>query len=92
MTVTSKIRLQNIFDLTDAIGKKNESQALLCLARLLESGQNEVGMTAMIHRHIRLLRQTMIGKNGDCTARSLPFCRCPLFSFKRISFPNPILE
>ena len=62
MMVTSRIKLQSIFDLTDAIGKKNQLRALLCLADLLESGQSEVRILAMIHRHIRLLRQIIIGK------------------------------
>ena len=71
ITVTSKIRLKNIFNLTEAIGKKNLSQGLLYLEELLNSGQNEVGITAMVHRHLRLLRQTIIGKKQGFHNREL---------------------
>ena len=71
MAVTSKIKFQSVFDLTDAIGKKNQAKALLCLADLLETGQNEVGIIAMIHRHIRLLRQIMRGEKQGLHHREL---------------------
>ena len=83
ITVASKIRLKNIFNLTEAIGKKNLLQALLCLEELLESGQNEVGITAMIHRHIRLLRQTIIGKKQGLHGLELAnFAGVPSFFLK----------
>ncbi len=83
MTVTSRIKLQNIFDLTDAIGRKDQARALLCLADLIENGQNEVGIVAMVHRHIRLLRQTIIGQKKDLPHRELAsFAGVPPFLLK----------
>lgn len=71
MHVASRIKLQNVFDLTDAIGKSDQARALMCLADLLEEGQNEVSILAMIHRHVRLLRQTKMGAQNGYTGREL---------------------
>ena len=71
MTVASRIKLQSVFDLTKAIGKNNQAHALMCLAQLLENGQNEVGIMAMVHRHIRLLRQTRLGEQQGLSGRQL---------------------
>lgn len=48
-------RIENVFDLANAIGRSDRAQALTCLAHLLEQGQNEVGALAMIARHVRIL-------------------------------------
>ena len=71
MAVASKIKLQNVFDLTKAIGECDRARALTCLAQLLDEGQNEVGILAMIHRHIRLLRQTRQGEQQGYVGRQL---------------------
>ncbi|MCJ8277714.1 MAG: DNA polymerase III subunit delta [Bdellovibrionales bacterium] len=71
MTVASRIKLQNVFDLTKAIGKNDQAHALMCLAQLLENGQNEVGIMSMVHRHIRLLRQTKQGEQQGFQGRQL---------------------
>ena len=62
INVASKIKLQNVFQLTNAIGKGNQVEALAGLSDLLENGQNEVSILAMIHRHIRLIRQIRVGE------------------------------
>jgi len=54
--VVSKIKVQSVFDLTRAIGESDKAQALLCLSHLLSHGQNEVGILALVSRHIRILR------------------------------------
>lgn len=83
MTVASRIRLQNVFDLTDAIGKSDQARALMCLADLLEDGQNEVSILAMIHRHIKLLRQTRLGETHGYSGRDLStFAGVPHFFLK----------
>ena len=71
MAVASKIKLQSVFDLAKAIGQKDRTLALMCLAKLLEEGQNEVGILAMVHRHIRLLRQTRLGEQKGFHGRDL---------------------
>lgn len=71
MQVASRIKLQNVFDLTTAIGKNDQARALMCLADLLENGQNEVSILAMVHRHVRLLRQTKQGEQQGFSGRDL---------------------
>ena len=46
-----------MFELTKAIGQKNQGQALYFLAELLRSGNNEISTLALIKRHIRILFQ-----------------------------------
>jgi DNA polymerase-3 subunit delta len=83
MHVASRIKLQNVFDLTDAIGKNDQARALMCLADLLENGQNEVSILAMVHRHIRLLRQTRIGEQQGLNGRELSsFAGVPYYFLK----------
>lgn len=53
--VVSHSRVDNVFQLTEAIGSKDRAGALVCLANLLENGQNEVGALSLITRHIRIL-------------------------------------
>src|SRR5690606_18552292 len=73
-------KLQSVFDLTKAIGKNDQARALMCLAQLLENGQNEVGIMSMVHRHIRLLRQTKQGEQQGFSGRDLStFAGVPFF-------------
>jgi DNA polymerase III subunit delta len=86
MTVASRIKLQNVFDLTKAIGQGDQARALMCLADLLEDGQNEVSILAMVHRHIRLLRQTKMGEQQGLNGRELSsFAGVPYFFLKEYS-------
>ncbi|OFZ18237.1 MAG: DNA polymerase III subunit delta [Bdellovibrionales bacterium RBG_16_40_8] len=55
LQVVSRARIESVFNLTDAIGRRDRAHALVCLANLLEHGQNEVGVVALIHRQIRIL-------------------------------------
>lgn len=54
--VVSKIKVQSVFDLARAIGEGDKARALLCLSQLLSHGQNEVGILALVSRHVRILR------------------------------------
>lgn len=86
MHVASRIKLQNVFDLTDAIGKSDQARALMCLADLLEDGQNEVSIVSMVHRHIRLLRQTKVGEQQGFSGRQLSsFAGVPHFFLREYS-------
>jgi DNA polymerase III subunit delta len=52
----SRLRIENVFDLTEAIGGNDRDRALTCLADLLDHGQNEVGVLALVSRHVRILK------------------------------------
>ena len=62
LQVVSQTRVDRIFDLTDAIGRRDRASALHSLANLLEHGQSEVGILAMITRHFRILGQLKEGQ------------------------------
>jgi DNA polymerase-3 subunit delta len=60
--VVSQKKEENVFDLTEAIGSGDRVLALTQLVRLLDQGQNEIGIVALVARHVRillLLRQGM---------------------------------
>jgi len=69
LACSSRLKMDSIFDLTEALGKKDIVQALSSLACLLEQNQNEIGALAMLARHIRVLsiiqeeRQKNLSKN-----------------------------
>ncbi len=59
--VISESRIENIFNLSEAIGKGDRNLALILLSNLLDNGQNEVAALALVTRHIRIL---LIIKSG----------------------------
>jgi DNA polymerase-3 subunit delta len=71
LTVVSQSRVDRIFDLTDAIGRRDCALALQSLANLLENGQNEVGVLSMITRHIRILSHIREGQREGLTGGRL---------------------
>lgn len=71
LQVVSHTRVDRIFDLTDAIGRKDRAAALHSLANLLEHGQNEVGALAMISRHFRILSLLKEGQREGLTGLRL---------------------
>ena len=71
LAVVPRIRPENIFALSKAIGQKNMPSALVCLARLLEDNHNEVGALALISRHIRILARVKEGVKKGYTNRTL---------------------
>lgn len=52
----SSARIESVFEFTDAVGRNDRLGALSSLARLLEQGQNEIGVVALTARHVRILR------------------------------------
>jgi DNA polymerase-3 subunit delta len=56
LKTVSRVRMDSVFDLTDAIGNNDRARALDCLVNLLDNGQNEVGVLALISRHVRILK------------------------------------
>ena len=62
LSVMSRARVDTVFDLTDAIGNNDRARALDCLVNLLDHGQNEVGVLALISRHMRILKTVREGQ------------------------------
>lgn len=55
LTVISRTKIDNVFELAAAIGQKDKIRSLECLACLLEHNQNPLGALALVARHIRIL-------------------------------------
>ncbi len=71
LQVVSQTRVDKIFDLTDAIGRCDKVNALHSLANLLEHGQSEVGVLAMISRHFRILSHLRDGQKEGLNGQRL---------------------
>ena len=71
LQVVSQSKVDRIFDLTDAIGRRDKVHALHSLANLLEHGQSEVGVLAMITRHFRILGQLKDGQRAGLSGPRL---------------------
>ncbi len=59
--VTLKIKQDNIFDLTKALGRGNKVAAVNLIHQILAQGENELGVLALIARHIRILKKVKYG-------------------------------
>ena len=68
---TSHLRVNSIFQLTEAIGKRDRVEALTCLANLLANGQNEIATMSMIHRHLKILALVKKGLSEGLAGKSL---------------------
>lgn len=53
--VLQRNREENIFSLSESIGKKDRTQALFLFHRLKSQGENEIALMALIARHLRIL-------------------------------------
>lgn len=51
-------RVESVFGLTHAIGERDQATALSYLAQLIDHGESEVGILALISRHVRILLMT----------------------------------
>jgi DNA polymerase-3 subunit delta len=71
LKAVSRLRLDSVFDLTDAIGRNDRGRALDCLVNLLDNGQNEVGVLALVSRHVRILRLVGEGLSEGLTGQRL---------------------
>lgn len=54
-SIVSHSRIESVFGLTAAIGEKDKAKALIFLAQLLDHGESEVGILALVSRHLRIL-------------------------------------
>lgn len=58
----SQKREENVFELTELIASNDRVGALIQLVRLLDQGQSEMGLVALIARHMRIL---LLIKQGE---------------------------
>jgi len=71
LAAVSRTRLENVFDLTDAIGANDRARALVTLAGLLDHESNEVGLLALITRHVRILQSVQQGLREGLSGQKL---------------------
>jgi DNA polymerase-3 subunit delta len=65
-TVIAQSSFENIFALTDALGKRSISQALFSLHSVLDSGEPPIKVNALIARQIRLtLQAKLLAEQGE---------------------------
>ena len=65
-TVIAQSSFENIFALTDALGRRSVSQALSSLHSVLESGEPPIKVNALIARQIRLtLQAKLLTEQGE---------------------------
>lgn len=84
LSTVSRSRIESVFNLTDAISRRDRAQALLCLANLLENGQNESGIVSLILRQMRILSQVRIGvREGLSSGRLSQKIGVPEFFMKQ---------
>lgn len=55
--VVARVRPENVFAFTEAIGRQDLSQSFHFLVYLLEDQESEVGILSLVTRHIRILRK-----------------------------------
>ena len=71
LQVVSRLRTDSVFDFTDAIARKDRSKALLCLANLLDHGENEIAILSLISRHVRILKGVREGMEQGLSGQKL---------------------
>lgn len=65
LQVVSKKRIESVFDLTNSVAMGDKPLSLQLLSDLLNQGQNEVGVVALMSRHMRILKKILeCSKNG----------------------------
>ena len=76
--VVANTRGVTVFELADAVGHRKLSQAQHMLKRMLEQGENAVGIVAMLTRHFTILRKAkwlagqQMSKNDIATQLKVP--------------------
>lgn len=60
--VLDRNREENIFSLSESIGKKDRTQALFLYHRLQEQGESEIALVALVARQLRLLLKVINGQ------------------------------
>jgi DNA polymerase-3 subunit delta len=69
--VASRERDRSIFELTDAVGQRRCAAALTIVRRLLDQGEQPVGITVMLTRHLRRLWLTKSARDAGASPADL---------------------
>ena len=69
--VVTQSRWSSVFALAHAVGARDRSAALFCLAQLLDQGESAVGILAMVARHFRILTLVKDGVQQGLTSAQL---------------------
>ena len=70
-SIVSRVKIENVFHLTRAIGEKDIVKSLDCLVRLLEQNQSEIGVLALVSRHVRILSRVREGQKQGLTKQKI---------------------
>ena len=71
LSCSSRLKIESLFDLTDALGNKNIVKSLSLLAVLLEQGENEIAVVSLLARHLRILMKVQQGQKEKLTSSEL---------------------
>lgn len=81
--ISARVRPENIFSFAEAIGKQDVQKSFHYLIHLLEDQQNELGLLALVARHIRILSQVKQGmKEGLSRSKMSSQTGVPVFFLK----------
>lgn len=58
---------KNLFDLTNAVGERDLSKALVLFQRMTSSGESPIGMLVLLARHFRILSRVKEGDTSGIT-------------------------
>jgi len=70
--VVCDLRSNSVFELNDALGRRNAPEALRLLSRLLDDGEAPLGLLTMIVRHFRQLWKIIELQEEGVSSRELP--------------------
>ena len=62
LACVSRLKIDSLFDFTEALGHKDIVKSLSLLAHLLDQNQNEIGILSLLARHIRILSKIKQGQ------------------------------
>ncbi|MGE0634018.1 MAG: DNA polymerase III subunit delta [Pseudobdellovibrionaceae bacterium] len=82
--IVSRVKEESVFELTDAIGESDRVKALTLMAYLLDQGQSEIGVVALVARHMRILTSIHQGmKEGLSGSKLAQFSGVPPYFLQK---------
>ncbi|MCY4320907.1 MAG: DNA polymerase III subunit delta [Bdellovibrionaceae bacterium] len=71
LSCTSRLKIDSLFDLTEALGNKNVVKSLSLIANLLDQNQNAIAILSLVARHIRILAKIKVGQKENLSSYKL---------------------